>query len=514
MSIQKPPAIVTPEEWVARTSQALSSRSTALVKVDKAYAAWYARAQDRAAQTELLAALDAYLLSSGRFWHKVTRNVSSNGLMAYIHDLVREASSGKADTMQHSEIPLARYGVLYLLGNTQLENDSRKMGLEAVEQIGGLVTQGMDGPLSRALVPHTSVSAGMVLDAGLSAIGQVGGSAAARPTHQRHDGRSFIQAAQVPVAPGLYNELKTAVQNAIDAVVKKVQSALMADNLSAWRVSGTLLRQAVVHTVQFIVGHAVPFLKSGMDLGHSLAKSIELVYQNGVAARLRCKPFQMNPGHPTAIANAIQMSMLGDLGKSLLTAGLSAGKLFLEGVTAGASALASAVVSGLQWLVGWLMTQYEKSNIQDALGEASRLLQAERKLGTLDASTGRIAPNLVASRGGLIHDAKAFNAFFNRACKASVTLPMLTLNSGICGHAMTYTKMHESDASNARVIGQSNFDNSTAFFSYLKATSARYLRNKGFVYTSSKRDVAGYLMHAVRDHQQQESTAGKVLAFL
>jgi hypothetical protein len=67
MSTQKPPAIVTPEEWVARTSQALSSRSTALVKVDKAYAAWYARAQDRAAQTELLAALDAYLLSSGRF---------------------------------------------------------------------------------------------------------------------------------------------------------------------------------------------------------------------------------------------------------------------------------------------------------------------------------------------------------------------------------------------------------------------------------------------------------------
>jgi hypothetical protein len=160
------------------------------------------------------------------------------------------------------------------------------------------------------------------------------------------------------------------------------------------------------------------------------------------------------------------------------------------------------------------MTQHEMSNVQTFLFEARVLLAAERRLGSVDPVSGRITPNLSVARGGLINDPKAFNAFFDRGCKASVTVPMLTLNSGICGNAMTYTKMYQSDASKAEVIAQTTFNNSTAFFSLLKATGARYLRNKGFTFSSPRPDVNGYLVHAVRDHQQVEGGAAKALAFL
>lgn len=554
MSTHKPPALVNPEEWISRTSATLSPRSASLVQVDKAYARWYASTRDRAAQADLLQALDAYLLANGKFWHKVSRNTSSNGLMAYIHGLVKEAHSGKADVLQVQDIPLSRYGVLYLLGNTNLANDHWKMGFEAVEQAGSVVAAGLKGSLSAAPIPGTPFTAHHATSAGLPAVGRMGAGLVASPSGQRSDGRSFIKAtapAPAPVPHGLayttkaaaaltrhpgmptvaagalmagalvgdaavnaYNALKALVQQAVEALVQKVQRVLMTDGLTIWSVSGALLRQAVVQAVEFIAGHAVPFLKSGMELGHNIVKSIEHIYQNGVVMRLRCQHFHINPGHTASIANAIQLSMLGDLGKSLLSVGLSAGKLFLEGVTGGAAALATALVSALEWLVKWLMTQHEKSNIQQFLAEARAALAAERRLGTVDPETRRIKPNLSASRGGLINDPKAFTAFFDRGCKASVTIPMLTLNSGICGHAMTYTKMFKSDASNAAVIEQRTFDNSVAYFSQLKAVGARYLRNKGFTYSSALPDVNGYLMHAVRDHQQVESKVAKALAFL
>lgn len=520
MSSTKSPSLVQPEEWIARTSATLSGRSALLVKVDRSYARWYVRAQDKAAQADLLQALDNYLLSSGKVWHKVSRNTDSNGLMEYIHGLVKEALHGKAGSLEAHDIPHARYGVLYLLGNTWVETDGWKLGLQAVGQVGGVVAAGMNSQLSSTAIPGTLLNAQQVTKLGLVAVDSAS-KLVAKPAGQRHDSRTFVNAAAPAhnalvgsVLAQAYDKLKTMVANAVDAVVKKVQRVLITDSLTPWRVSGALLREAVVKVVEFIVGHAVPFLKSGMELGHNLVKAIELIYQNGVAANLRRKRFDINPGHPSAIANAIQMNMLSNLGKSVMSAGLSVGKLFLEGITAGAAVLATALSSALQWLVTWLMREYEKSNLQDFLSEARAVLKAERKLGTIDPSTKRIQPNLVASRGGLINDPKAFTAFFNRGCKASVTVPMLTLNSGICGNAMTYTKMYESDANNAKVIGQTTFDNSTAFFSYLKATGARYLRNKGFSFSSTLPDVNGYLMHAVRDHQQTESSAAKALAFL
>ena len=517
MSSTKPPFVCQPEEWIARTSTTLSGRSRLLVNVDRSYARWYESKNDKAAQADLLQALDNYLLSKGKYWHKVSRNTDSNGLMEHIHEKIKERLQSKAGSLEAHDIPHARYGVLYLLGNTWVETDGWKRGLQAVGQVGGLVAAGMNSQLSSTAIQGTLLNAQQVTTVGLIGVDSAS-KLVAKPAGQRPDSRTFVNTAP-PALNALvgndlaqaYVKLKTMVANAVDEVVNKVRHVLITDSLTTWRVSGALLREAVVQVVQFIVGHAVPFLKSGMELGHNLVKVIELIYQNGVAANLRRKHFDISPGHPSAIANAIQMNMLANLGKSVMSAGLSAGKLFLEGITAGAAVLATALISALEWLVTWLMREYEKSNLQDFLSEARELLIAERGLRTIDPSTKQIQP---ASRGGLINDPKAFTDFFNRGCKASVTVPMLTLNSGICGNAMTYTKMYESDATNAKVIGQTTFDNSTAFFSYLKAIGARYLQKKGFSFSSTLPDVNGYLMHAVRDHQQTESRVAKALAFL
>ena len=554
MSTNKLPALVDPEEWISRTSSALSARGARLEQVDRAYARWHAQTMDRQAQTTLLQALDAYLLANGGHWHKVSRNTASNGQMEYIHGLLQEALKGKPNLLQSHDIPHARYGVLYLLGHTRVETDAAKSGLQALAQVGGAVAAGLNGSARATPIPHTPFNARQAASLGQPAVGQLGANLAASPAAKRHDARNFIDLAEPqpaaaahglsytrttaamirqspqmygPAAAGMmtgaligdaavnaYQAIKSVVQQAVEAVVRQVQRLLVTDSLSLWTVSGALVRQAVVQVVEFIAGHAVPFLKSGMDLGHNLVKSIEHIYQNGVVLRLRCKHFHINPGHPASIANAIQLSMLADLGKSLLSAGLSAGKLFLEAVTGGAAVLATALASALEWLVSWLMAQHEKSQLEQFLDEARGVLAAERRLGSHDAATGQFKPNMVAARGGLINDLKAFTAFFDRGCKASVTVPMLTLNSGICGNAMTYTKMFKSDASTAEAIDQQTFHNSTEYFSQLKAIGARYLRNKGFSFSSDKPDVRGYLMHAVRDHQQVEGKVAKALAFL
>ena len=83
MSSNHPPGIVTPEEWIQRTSTALSARDEALRAVDRAYSVWYGATRDPQCQRRLLTALERYLESHGRFWDRDARNRASNGQMLY-----------------------------------------------------------------------------------------------------------------------------------------------------------------------------------------------------------------------------------------------------------------------------------------------------------------------------------------------------------------------------------------------------------------------------------------------
>ncbi|MBA3697916.1 MAG: hypothetical protein H0W78_03470 [Planctomycetes bacterium] len=560
MSSTKAPAVVDPKEWVSRTSQTISPRSSALRAVDAAYEDWYKNSLMLAKQRVLLAALDGYLKENGLYWNKVTRNNDSNGQMAYIHGLMKEAVNGtKPHALQNQAIPHTRYGVLYLLGNTTIDVNWLNAGLEGLEKAIDIATAGMGKSLQSTPVGNiggqsVSVQTTATVGNGLLAVGRKAG--VDTPVAQRADHRNFIvneskptamnqfgfpmtrkalelasdnlltaaaaapltlAAGAVAVIADLFNNVRLAVQKAVTTVMDKLKAKMLADGTWCFRTAGAVIRKVIVVVVNHIMGEVVPFLKEGLALGHHLAETIQHVYTSIELAWMK-RSISINPGHPEMIAHTIQMQMLKEAGKSFLNAAGEAVKMGLKGVAAGAGHLAAAILSAIAWMVKFIMRICEVDNIHDFLSEARGVYAEERKLAKKVVHEGtrriEVEPNMDPKRGGYIHDLKKFKAFFQRGCDASAVIPMLTLNSGICGSLMTFIQMYKGDASDAQVIEQKTFNAGNDYFLKLKALGSRYMRSKGFKFSSHDPAIGGYLVHALRDHQIQESKLSKALAFI
>ena len=115
-------------------------------------------------------------------------------------------------------------------------------------------------------------------------------------------------------------------------------------------------------------------------------------------------------------------------------------------------------------------------------------------------------------------DLAKFTAFFKRGCEASVVIPMLTLNSGICGSIWEQIQMITGANERVRPIAQRDFDAGVRYFSRLKRFSATYLAASGFQFTAREDAPPGFqslVTFAVRQHLQIQSSAGaKAAAFL
>lgn len=561
MSSTKPPAVVDPKEWISRTSQTIMPRSSTLRAVDLAYEDWYKNSLVLAKQKVLLAALDQYLKENGLYWNKVTRNNDSNGQMAYIHGLLKEAVNGtKPHALQTQAIPHTRYGVLYLLGNTTIDVNWLNAGLEGLEKAIDIATEGMGKGAQSTTVgtlAGQNISVKTTVTAGNALLGVGRKAGVDTPVDQRADHRNFIvreskpptamnqfgfpmtrralelasdnlltaaaaapltmAAGAVAVIADLFNNVRLAVQKAVTAVMDKLKAKMLADGTWCFRTAGTVIRKVIVLVVNHIMGEVVPFLKEGLAIGHHLAETIQHVYTSIELAWMK-RGISINPGHPEMIAHTIQMQMLKEAGKSFLNAAGEAVKMGLKGVAAGAGHLGAAILSAIAWMVKFVLRMCEVDNIHDFLTEARGAYAEERRLAKKVKREGsnriEVEPNMDPKRGGYIHDLKRFKAFFQRGCDASAVIPMLTLNSGICGSLMTFIQMYKGDASDAEVIEQKTFNAGNDFFLKLKALGARYMRNKGFKFSSNDPAIRGYLVHALRDHQIQESKLSKGLAFI
>jgi hypothetical protein len=85
-------------------------------------------------------------------------------------------------------------------------------------------------------------------------------------------------------------------------------------------------------------------------------------------------------------------------------------------------------------------------------------------------------------------------------------LPVLVLNTGICGDKMHFMKMFKDD--NA-VITQAQFDDGCRYLDSLKAWGSGYLEDCGFGFSSKDPVVAGLLKMA-RKHEDESSPAEQV----
>ena len=131
-------------------------------------------------------------------------------------------------------------------------------------------------------------------------------------------------------------------------------------------------------------------------------------------------------------------------------------------------------------------------------------------------------------RPRIVFDDRAFMSLFERGCQASVCVPMLTLNSGITGDLMMFTKMFDdtggilgqgsglsSQGNKPSAGAQRQFDAAASYWTQLKESGRNYLESTGFTFTSSDRVVGGLMWHALNHHKGgPKSTGDKVLSFL
>src|SRR5882757_6019204 len=124
MATKKPVDIVDPAEWIERT-KTWHKRGDSMKVLDIAYADWHADRKNLGKRRFLQEALEKYCNDKGNgHWDRVDRNIASNGLMKYIYTICKIPDGGamRAQTAINTvDIPSSRYGVLYLLGNIDIQ---------------------------------------------------------------------------------------------------------------------------------------------------------------------------------------------------------------------------------------------------------------------------------------------------------------------------------------------------------------------------------------------------------
>jgi hypothetical protein len=607
MGAKGPLEAVNAREWIRRTALTFSSRSASTLRVDAAYTAWWISRSNPLKAATLRDALDDYLAEKGGDWSKVPRNTESGGLMEYIHQQAKAVAPARASAaaarniIQTFDIPHSRYGVLYLLGNIDIDMNCFTVAMEGVAAVGGAVGSGFAtnmGHLNSAtqasrhvgiaghqvsaqmLVKASSVSAKVVPKAAgkfdeLFGFSQPNGrerrwsptgtvrphmdtakSTPIKPTTPGTDNAqgtpikskltwsypvtkagfemikedpalflnpwmlptTIVGAAFVTITETL-NNLRREIESAVTWAFETIKNALLGASARTFNLAGGIVRTLIKTVVTQCLASAAPFIGAAMDIGAGIVKTLRAAAEK-VGAWLQRRRIQLNAGHPELIAAALEGEMQTGIFQGLWTTLKGVVSMALNSFLPGAGSLVSAIVTGVEWLVKFSFRLWEQSKIHAFLLKARELYLQERELATRNPGAGGLEfqPNMDPGKGGIIHDLDKFTKFFQEGCDASPLIPMLTLNTGICGSLMTLVNLFRDENDPGReVVDRATYNSGVAYFSRLKAFGAQYLQGSGFKFqarqTETRGNIQGLLDHAVH-HHGQDTMAGKAVAAL
>jgi predicted SprT family Zn-dependent metalloprotease len=592
MGAKGPLVVVNASEWIRRTALTFSSRSASTSRVDAAYAAWCTARFDPLKAATLRDALDDYLAEKGGDWSKVSRNSESGGLMQYIYEEAKAIAPARSSAVaarrriRSFDIPHSRYGVLYLLGNIEIDMNCFNIVMEGVAAVGGAIGSGFAANMShlntvnqasrhvdiggrqvsaQAIVSASSTAikvlpkAGKKIDEtfGISqplgrerrwsptgTVRPVMDNADSGPVKSRvnwnypvtkagfemlkDDPALFLNPWMLPATAAgavivtmteTLNNLRREIESAVSWAFEKIKNGLLGASASTFTLSGGIVRSLIKIVVTQCLASAAPFVGAAMDLGAGIVKTLRAAAEK-VGAWLERRRIQLNEGHPELIAAALEGEMQKGMFQGLWTTLKGAVSMALSSFLPGAGSLVSAIVTGVEWLVKFAFRLWEQSKIHAFLVKAREFYLEERELATRDPGPRGLEfqPNMAPDRGGIIHDVDRFSAFFQEGCNASPLIPMLTLNTGICGSLMTMVNLFRDENDDARaVVDRATYNSGVAYFSRLKAYGAQYLQNSGFKFrpspTETRGAIQGLLDHAVHHHGQDTMT-GKAVAFL
>lgn len=567
MGYKGPLKLVTPHEFRARTSLALSARSGTTLAMDKAYDAYYAHRSSENADA-LYEALKAYRAAHGRYWNECERDVVSGGLLSYLFEEVNpnklsaakaaELDRRAADRIRNIEIPSARLGVLYFLANIKVELDPFTSVVESVSAAAGVLGVGLTTDISKtasaadgtravftAPVMGTAVKAEQLALAGKVAM---------------HAGKALVNVGQSPSAPtqppsplqprsqylpttsAALFALSSSLSSNLDAgrYLRMAGTAALAAPVTLGALAVDAVRQLwdKVWGALSQVGQAIQrawYRKGDLEAARYLGMLVkaavrvaaDLVMKNAVpflggavdvatglarsigdaCSRVRSwldrRHLDLQAGHPAQIANAIESQMSKGVFRGLAEALVGAAKAAISVFLPGLGSLVSVVIGAVDWMVRIVSRLLEQSAIQRFLEDARRLYVLEKK--QVKQVDGVYAGSKDSHR--LINNSARFGAFFQRGCEASPLIPMLTLNSGLAGNWMTLLNLFTDDASpRMKANAGEQVLKADDYFGRLKRHGVDYMRQSGFRFMplmSHDTLMQGYLKHATGGGQMQ-----------
>lgn len=601
MGAKGPKAIVSPTEWVRRTSLTFKKRSADTLKLDEAYAAWSANPGRTAAAINLHQVLREYLKAKGGLWSKVERDKVSGGLIEWVYHEVQKvpgvmppAPSPAQAALQNVDIPHSRYGVLYLLGNIDIDMSALAITLEGVSALGNIAGQalstnfdhlGNDKLAARTVnVMGQTLKTGTLSNAGSKALKMAGNKlegkvdpatrprqhVLAPPAPKRPEpgfpltlamyelvkedpvlmlnpfvlGATIVGTVGAAVVDAL-NSLRIVLQNAVTDLAHYILEKVANPSAKSLATLGATIKGMVKFVVAKCLSSAAPFVGGALDLAGGLVQTFKAA-KDRIGAWMERRKIVLNPGHPELLANGIESQMDKGIFAGLWTILKGVANTALSVLLPGASALVAAVVTGIEWLVKIIWRLIEQYQIGEFLKKAREAFLKERALASKVVTEGvrnytdsmgrkqharvshtRYEPNLDRNSGGIIHNLDGFTKLFQAGCDASPLIPMIVLNSGICGSLMVLLKMF--DDLNRPLTTQAVYDTGNAYFTRLKQFSRGYMAASGFnfkvnISTTGSYDfeaegrerkfLQGLLNHSLRDHAKAETTGDKALAFI
>ena len=368
--------IVTPNEWLSRTSLVLRRRSKTLQQVDKAYENYY-RIRSEENGLILHGWLQKYLFEKtadegkSRNRSKLSRNNASGGLMEYIYN---STGPRRGKNILEMRAPEARHGVLYLWQNASVETQWIRISLEGALSVGGdtvsmlqsssyqsgdrLQSLGVIGNSSSLNKLGTEFTVGQDLNQGAQLLGYGPKGRAAEIKLPEERQSDAIYASRIREDPGTIQKAKQILSELsfqkVWTLIKEAVAKIWEDTRLKW-YSGQMwgnIGTGVVAVSNFILGkvvaNAAPFASNAIAVAQGLAQALKAGADRVAAWNQRGK-FIIMPGHPAAIANSITTQMNWDIASGLYNAVKGGVLLAGEALTAGASALINLVAACLEF---------------------------------------------------------------------------------------------------------------------------------------------------------------------
>lgn len=523
--------IVSPKEWLSRTSVLIGARSAALRKADAAYNDYYNLRSDANKQA-LYQALHLYLLGKGGNWENVPRDKNSGGLMAYIYNTSKPPMPLN---ILARRVPEARHGVLYLWQHAEVQTHWAKIALEGALGVGtagisvaqassytsadklhklGAIAQGSKADRVATGLSVANVGRGVVLAPRGSAKGNAPLVVEPHPL--------FIKLHDLRTNPSTMEKAKHWLGTKFDEFCDWVRRHVLDiwhDLQLKWH-SGQFVAPAgaaITALVNFIVGkvaaHAAPIVGSSIAVVQGFAQAFKAAKER-VSAAWQKRMFFITPGHPQQIADAIETQMDWEIGKGIYAMAKGGVLLVADLHSFGATAIIDVLAACVEFAYK-VCTRYFQAGSMNAWVKEVQAVTRDRNAWKADPLDGKWRPSTV-------YNDREFNHLFENGCNSSVCVPMMTLNSGITGDLMMFMKMFDDTGS---ILGQSTdaslhgpsaeaqtkFNAAQEYWSHLKARGRDYLESTGFEFTSSDKDVRGYMHHAIEHHQRISSFTDRAL---